>query len=160
MPTTVVTPDVDRIIKSHETKPNIPIIYNPDTGYYELVISVGGGLQGVGTYVWNPGSGTWERATQAGTVSPPSGSTRSSVVAAAADTLILAANTARDGATVYNEADTNLYLALGGTAATIADYTLQMVPGSYYEVPFGYAGEIRGIWAGAPTGAARVTEIT
>jgi hypothetical protein len=46
----------------------------------------------------------------------------------------------------------------GATAATTS-YTVKMVGGAYYEVPFGYTGVIDGIWDSA-TGAARMTELT
>jgi len=36
---------------------------------------------------------------------------------------------------------------------------VQMGAGAYYEVPFGYTGALKGIWASA-TGAARITELT
>jgi len=85
--------------------------------------------------------------------------TRSSVAGAAVDTVILTSNVNRLGATVYNDSSAVLYLALGTAAASTSDYTVQMVSGAYYEVPFAYTGGIRGIWASA-TGNARVGEIT
>ena len=85
--------------------------------------------------------------------------TRSSVAAAAVDTLILASNTSRLGATVFNDSTAILYLALGTVAASTTDFTLKMAAASYYEVPFGYTGQIRGIWASA-TGSARIGEST
>jgi hypothetical protein len=84
--------------------------------------------------------------------------TRTSVAAAVVDTSILAANTNRLGATIYNDSTANLFLALGAAAST-TDFTVKMVPDSYYEVPFNYTGAIRGIWASA-TGNARVGELT
>ena len=65
----------------------------------------------------------------------------------------------RSGATVYNDSTAILYLALGTAAASTTDFTVKMVADAYYEVPFGYTGAIRGIWASA-TGSARVGEIT
>jgi len=84
---------------------------------------------------------------------------RTSVAGAAADTLILASNANRLGATVYNDSAAILYLSLGTAAASTTDFTVKMVADAYYEVPFGYTGAIRGIWASA-TGNARVGEIT
>jgi hypothetical protein len=84
---------------------------------------------------------------------------RTSVAGAAADTLILASNANRLGATVYNDSAAILYLSLGTAAASTTDFTVKMVADAYYEVPFGYTGAIRGIWASA-TGSARVGEIT
>lgn len=94
------------------------------------------------------------------TVTRPTTGGRSTVAAAAADTLLLAANAARKGMTVYNEGSTVLYLALGTAAASATSYTCQVAAGGYYEAPFEYTGQVRGIWAGAPTGNARITELT
>lgn len=85
--------------------------------------------------------------------------TRSSVSAAVADTLVLAANTARKGATIFNESTAILYLGLGTTAVSTTSYTVQVPAGGYYEVPFSFSGQIRGYWAAA-NGSARVTELT
>lgn len=83
-----------------------------------------------------------------------------SVAAATSDTLILAANANRRGATVYNDAAlATLRLLLGSTAASATNYTLPIAAGGYFEVPFGYTGEVRGIWTLA-VGNARITELT
>jgi len=80
------------------------------------------------------------------------------VASSASSVTVLAANTARLGATVQNDSTQVLYLKLGTTASTTS-YTVKMVAGAYYEVPFGYTGRIDGIWAAA-NGNARVTELT
>lgn len=86
-------------------------------------------------------------------------STRSSVSGAASDTLLLSSNSSRDGAMIYNDSSATLYLGLGTTAASTTNFTVKMAPETYYEVPYHFTGEIRGIWSSA-TGAARVTEFT
>ena len=86
-------------------------------------------------------------------------STVTSVADTAASVLLLAANTARVGASVQNDSTEILYLKLG-TTASLADYTVKMVAGAYYEVPFGYTGRIDGIWAANSTGAALIDELT
>lgn len=79
----------------------------------------------------------------------------------AASVTILAANSARRGATIINDSTATLYLRLSSSSATTTNYTVQIVTNAYYEVPFQYTGEITGIWASDPnTGAARVTELT
>lgn len=86
--------------------------------------------------------------------------TRSNVSAAAADTLILASNAARDGGSVFNDsASATLYLSLGTGAASLTSFSVAMTPQSYFEIPYAYTGELRGIWSAA-VGAARVTEYT
>lgn len=95
------------------------------------------------------------------TLSPVRSSTvtRANVAGAAVSTTILAANSGRNGATVYNDSSAVLYLELGSAAASTTNFTIAMAANSYYEVPFGYTGQLTGIWASA-TGAARVTELT
>lgn len=85
--------------------------------------------------------------------------TRSSVAGSSSDVQLLAANTARKGATVFNDSTAVLYLGLGATAASTTNYTTQIAPGGFYEVSAGFRGQVRGIWASA-TGNARVTELT
>jgi len=93
--------------------------------------------------------------------------TNTSVASAAADTLLLVANVNRKGATIYNDSNTGqLYVLLGTTVASNANFTVLLDKagggpgiGGYYEVPFGYTGQIRGIWSVA-SGNARITEIT
>jgi hypothetical protein len=84
--------------------------------------------------------------------------TTTSVASSASNVTLLASNTNRLGATVYNESTQVLYLKLGATASATS-YTLQVAGGGYYEVPFSYTGQIDGIWASA-NGNARVTELT
>jgi len=84
--------------------------------------------------------------------------TPSNVSGSASNVTILAANTARLGATIWNDSTAILYLKLGATAS-LTSCTVKMIADAYYEVPFGYYGIIDGIWASA-NGAARVTELT
>lgn len=79
--------------------------------------------------------------------------------AAAATTVLAAANPFRRGLTVFNESTATLFLALAPTASLTA-YTVQLVAGAYYELqgmPL-YRGIVSGIWSAA-TGAALVTEL-
>lgn len=105
------------------------------------------------------------RVSAAGAVSvAPTGAgtgTLSSVSAAASSTSLLAANSARLGAIVYNDSTATLYLGLtSGTVSTTA-YTVQLPAGAVYELSrdLGYTGALTGIWSSA-TGAARLTELT
>ena len=87
--------------------------------------------------------------------------TITSVTSAAASTVILAANTNRKGATLYNESTAVLYLALSATAASTTAYSIQVQPSGYYELPPDrlYNGQLTGTWATA-NGFARITELT
>lgn len=99
--------------------------------------------------------------TPAGTPST-TGATTSVSGSASAGTL-LAANTARKGATIVNDSTEILYVLLGAGTVSATVYTVALQPtgtvGAYYEVPFGFNGIITGIWASA-TGSARITELT
>jgi hypothetical protein len=72
---------------------------------------------------------------------------------------ILAANTARVGATIWNDSTAILYLRLASGTASASACTVKLIADAYYEVPNGYAGVITGVWASA-AGFARVTELT
>lgn len=100
----------------------------------------------------------------------PTTATVSRVAANAASVTLLAANAARNGATICNNSNQTLYVKLGTTAnigAGTESFTAILAPkdtnnvGGYYEVPFGYSGRIDGIWAAADAaGEALMTEIT
>lgn len=73
---------------------------------------------------------------------------------------LLAANTARIGATFYNDdSAASVYLKLGTTAST-SSFAIKIAPGGYYELPRPvYTGRIDGI-ATAATGVMRITELS
>jgi hypothetical protein len=83
----------------------------------------------------------------------------SSVTAAITDTLILAANTARLGILLFNDSTATLSLSYGTNAASSTARSLLVSANGYVEVPFGWTGQIRGIWSAA-NGAVRITEFT
>ena len=101
-------------------------------------------------------------------LSPASAQTRAatptitSVVGIATSTTILAANAARLGAIITNSSTAILYLRYGSSAAanSAGNYTIAVpISGGSHEVPYGYTGQITGIWASA-NGFANITEIT
>ena len=85
-------------------------------------------------------------------------STLSNVASSATSVTLLAANSGRRGATIYNDSTQVLYVKFGTTASNTS-YTVQMAANAYYEIPFQHTGRIDGIWASA-NGNARVTEFT
>lgn len=85
-------------------------------------------------------------------------STLSNVTASITSVTLLALNAARQGATIYNDSTSILYLKMGATA-TSTSFSTKLAAEDYYEVPFGYTGVIDGIWVAA-NGAARITEIS
>lgn len=107
-----------------------------------------------GTVTANAGSGTFttkELRCTTGTIT--------SVASNAGSVAILASNANRLGGSVFNESTQILYLSWSATAASITVYSAQVLPGGYTEIPFGYTGQLTGIWASA-NGSARVTEMT
>lgn len=86
--------------------------------------------------------------------------TLTTVASSATSVGILAANPARRGASIVNASTAILYLSLtsaNNDATTTTDHSVQLPTLAYYEVPFGYTGPIRGIWASA-NGSANITE--
>lgn len=94
-----------------------------------------------------------------GLTSTSSTGTETNVASSATDVTILASNTSRKGAAVFNDSTATLYLLLSSGTSTTSLYSVQLGPGGYYEVPYGYTGVIKGLWSSA-TGNARVTEFT
>lgn len=87
--------------------------------------------------------------------------TRTQVADTTSDGVILAANANRRGATIFNDSSATLFLGLGTTAVTATNYSVKLLSGAYYEVPYNFTGQVRGLWATDPNdGAARVTELT
>jgi len=87
----------------------------------------------------------------------PSTTNTSSVAASTTNVTLLSSNLTRLGATVYNDSMSLLYIKLGPTA-TLSDFTIKLFPLSYYEVPYGYTGEIDGFWSNS-SGFARIGEL-
>jgi hypothetical protein len=92
------------------------------------------------------------------TTDKSSTSALTSVPAAVTSTSLLASNTGRIAAMVWNDSTAMLYLALSATASTTA-YTIKLYPGAYWELPITYTGAISGVW-NAANGNARVTELS
>lgn len=92
------------------------------------------------------------------TSAKPATSVTSSVSGSASNVILLPSNGTRLGATIYNDSSALLYVKLG-SVASITDYTIKLFPLSYYEIPYGYTGEIDGIWNFA-NGHARIDELT
>lgn len=84
--------------------------------------------------------------------------TLSNVAASATSVTLLAANTSRRSALVFNDSSSRLYLKFG-SAASVTSFTTWLEPYQLYELPLPvYDGIITGLWTTA-TGTARVTEV-
>jgi hypothetical protein len=87
-----------------------------------------------------------------------SSSSTTSVASSASNVMLLATNTNRLGASVFNDSNSIVYIKLGATAS-LTSYAIKLYPSSYWEVPSNYVGQIDAIWANA-NGNARITELT
>lgn len=87
----------------------------------------------------------------------PSTNNSTSVGASTSNIVLLPPNGIRLGATVYNDSSALLYVKLG-VNASFSDFTIKLFPYCYYEVPYGYTGEIDAIWNNT-NGFARVGEM-
>lgn len=109
------------------------------------------------------GIGTATESLMAGVMptrsSPATTGTVTSVAGSATSVTLLAANTSRAGAVIFNDSTVALAVALAATASLTA-YTVSIPAQGIYELPApGYTGIVSGIWATA-TGSARITELT
>lgn len=83
--------------------------------------------------------------------------TTASVASSATSVNLFAAAGGGSARTVFNDSTTALKLKFGFTASATS-YTVQILPGGYYEFPQPlYLGNVDGIWASADGGAARLT---
>ncbi len=82
------------------------------------------------------------------------------VPASAVTVTLLAANAGRLGATFYNNSPSRLIFLRLGAGASLATFTVRMMPRSFYEVEWPtYTGIVTGIWNVA-SGDCQVTELT
>jgi hypothetical protein len=84
-----------------------------------------------------------------------------SVSASNTSVTLLATNSNRKMAIIFNESVSVLFLKFG-TVATTSSYTVKIQPGGYYEFPENvYTGECDGVWQNNDAnGYARITELS
>lgn len=70
------------------------------------------------------------------------------VVSADTKTTILAANPERKGASIHNESTATLLIDFIPAAGTVSEtqFGVKLPAQAYYELPYGYTGQIMGIW--------------
>jgi hypothetical protein len=119
------------------------------TGFVGLTDSAGNAITATNTL---PVSGTITTKTS-------STGTQYSVASSASDVTILISNANRLGAAVFNDSTATLYLLLAAGTSSTTNYSVQLVANALFELPYGYTGIVKGLWASA-TGNARVTEFT
>jgi len=90
----------------------------------------------------------------------PASAVLTSVAQSATSVILIAANSSRRYASIYNSGTKTLFVAFGPTASVTA-FTVQIPTNGYLELQEdGYTGDVSGIWAGAGGGAAKVTEVS
>jgi hypothetical protein len=91
------------------------------------------------------GNGAWALQVSDSNSAPASAGTPGAASIGISSSQILADNASRKGATVYNtSAAASIFLTLGATSS-LTVFTVKLVPGAYYETPFGYTGAISAI---------------
>jgi len=111
----------------------------PLAGSVHIASALAGGTLSVAGSVWG---GTFHQP-------PISAVTDSRIAGTVGHIVLLAPNTARQGASVFNDpvgAGGNLYLRLAPALAGTATYNVKIAPNGYYELPMRYTGSINGIW--------------
>lgn len=61
----------------------------------------------------------------------------------AADEQLFPINPDRKGGTIHNATGVICWVGLGEETVTPLNFTVRMVPDAYYELPFGWIGEVR-----------------
>ena len=84
-------------------------------------------------------------------------STFTSIAYSTANTQLLAANSNRRGATIWNNGTTGLNVSLGLSGSSQPNLVVPV--NGYYEVPFSWTGVINGAWAAGGAGSAWVVEL-
>lgn len=87
--------------------------------------------------------------------------TVSSVNDTATSATLLAGNTSRLGATIFNDSTAALYVLFASGTASSTNYSVKVLTNGLVTVPANYTGIIVGVWATDPNdGGARITEFT
>jgi hypothetical protein len=90
-------------------------------------------------------------------VDPIDGTPRSQLTQFGASLGTTSFGLAHKGMAITNDSSAFLYVAIGNAVSTTS-YTKRLAPGEYWEVPFGWSGQVVGIWDAA-VGQALVTRI-
>jgi hypothetical protein len=82
----------------------------------------------------------------------------SSVDSTTSSTVLANVNTSRKQLIIHNDDANALYVLLDSAAASATNYSFALIEGASACIS-DYGGEVRGIWAGDGTGAAKITEL-
>lgn len=134
---------------------SIPVVIASDQG------NLPGNVKQLNGTTVSTNTGTADGGTQRMVNAGAATGTKSNIASSASSVTILAANTSRKGAMIYNDSTQVLYLDLSGGTASNTSYSVQVPPNGFFELPGPtiYNGAITGIWASV-NGNARVTEFS
>lgn len=104
-------------------------------------------------YTWDTASASWEPY-----IARSQTAVRSVIPAGTTDRLILATGAFRRGGIIHNNSSGMLYLALGAAPASTTSFSVRLATQTTFNIPFGYTGEIRGVWSNN-NGNAQVTSL-
>lgn len=117
-------------------------------------------VQLMGGAVTAMGAGTSQTGTQRVIEASSSTATQTNPSLSTTSATVLAANTTRRGAQIFNGSTSIVYVRLSATAASATVYSIKLQPDDYYEVPGFYNGAITGILNTGTSTLVQVTEIT
>lgn len=109
------------------------------------------------SYVWNPASSQWERASSLGS-NPPSASAVTSVGDSITSATLIAANTSRKEVEFINKSSATLYLLKGAGTASSTNHTVALETNDYYSSDSTVA--FVGVWSSDAGGTVLITEST
>lgn len=128
-----------------------------------------------GMQYWDPSTQSWCPVTRdllggggGGGPPPPAGdgtsNTGTTTVTASVTTAngvsICAANTARYGGIITNDDANALYVLFGSGNVSSSNYSVKLYTDDVCDIPAGYTGIIKGLWAADGSGNSYVTEFT
>lgn len=123
------------------------------------VVKLAIGVDGSPSFV--PGDATFGLDVDVNRLPRAATSARTQITATTTEGVLLAANTNRLGAIITNDASAVLYVGLGTVTVSATDHTARLQRYDYYELPFNWTGQIRGLWSLASgDGGARITEVS
>lgn len=158
-PVQVTREDNGAVLLSDTPGTNAKASYLVDIpGWNQLRVAASAWTSGTANIRISPGGGPFVPVVSIGNRASGTGTVTSVNQTTTADTTLLAANPARTGWVLYNNATAELtFLAASGTqSATV--FTGKLGPKGRYVDPFGYTGRVSGSWAAAGSGASAGTE--
>ena len=73
--------------------------------------------------------------------------------------ILVGANAFRKGLTLWNNSNGSVLVELGA-APTATSFSFRLAPEGYYELPYGFTGQLQGLWLEAGGSGVLVREIT